>query len=175
VLGSVPGSCLLLRTGAGRGAVDRIRSILDRHGIAPERLLFAGPVPTRFAYLQLYHTIDICLDPFPYNGVTTTCDALWMGVPVVSLAGSMSVSRQGVRFLRNVGLDDLLAGSHEQYVWIATNLAGDLARLALIRAALRESMSHSPVLDARRLTRELEAAYRELYQKSLSARDQINP
>ncbi len=170
VLASVPGSCLLLRTGAGRGAVDRIRDIVDQNGIASQRLLFAGPAPTRFAYLELYHTIDICLDPFPYNGVTTTCDALWMGAPVISLAGSMSVSRQGVRFLRNVGLDELLADSREQYVRTATNLAGDLARLAALRSALRERMSRSPVLDARRLTRDLEAAYRKLHQKSLSAR-----
>ena len=97
-----------------------------------------------------------------------------MGVPVISLAGSMSVSRQGVRFLRNVGLDDLLACSPEQYVRIATNLAGDLPRLAALRSALRERISRSPVLDGRRLTRDLEAAYRELQEKPLSTRDQIN-
>ena len=85
---------------------------------------------TRFEYLSLYHDVDIALDPFPYNGVTTTCDALWMGVPVVALAGRMSVSRQGVRFLRNVGLDELIAETPEDYVRIATELAGDLHRLA---------------------------------------------
>ena len=154
VLASVPGSCLLLRTGAGRGAEDRIRDILDQHGIKSQRLLFAGPLPTRSAYLELYHTIDISLDPFPYNGVTTTCNALWMGVPVISLGGSMSVSRQGVRFLRNVGLDDLLAGSPEQYVRIATNLAGDLAapgRPPLYVAGANQSLTDRgrPPLDPR--------------------------
>jgi predicted O-linked N-acetylglucosamine transferase (SPINDLY family) len=175
VLASVPGSALLLRSGAGRGAVDRIRDILGQHGIAPERVRFAGPVPTRFAYLELYHEIDISLDPFPYNGVTTTCDALWMGAPVISLAGSMSVSRQGVRFLRSVGLDELLADSPEHYVRIASTLAGDRARLAALRSALRERMTHSPLLDARRLTRDLEAACRELYEKPLAAREPITP
>ena len=107
-LAAVPGSRLLLRTGAGRSAEQRIRdpfTAWDRPGAAG----FAGPTATRFAYLELYHTVDIALDSFPYNGVTTTCDALWMGVPVVSQAGHMNVSRQGVRFLRTVGLDELLA------------------------------------------------------------------
>ena len=92
VLAAVPGSRLLLRTGAGRSAEERIRDLLTDCGIAPERLGFAGPTATRFAYLELYHGVDIALDPFPYNGVITTCDALWMGVPVVSQAGRMNVS-----------------------------------------------------------------------------------
>jgi len=174
VLASVPCARLLLRTGAGRGAEDRIRDILDQHGIASQRLHYAGPTATRFDYLELYRAVDIALDPFPYNGVTTTADALWMGVPVISLAGQMSVSRQGVRFLRNVGLDELLAETPEQYVRIASDLAGDLSRLAALRSALRERMRGSPLLDAHRLTCDLEAAYRDMCQKSLIARDPIN-
>ena len=126
-LAAVPGSRLLLRSGAGRSAEERIRDLLTACGIAPERLGFAGPTATRFAYLELYHAVDIALDPFPYNGVATTCDALWMGVPVISQAGRMNVSRQGVRFLRTVGLDELLAETLEDYVRIATELAGDRA------------------------------------------------
>ena len=95
---------------------------------------------TRSDYLTLYHELDIALDPFPYNGVTTTCDALWMGVPVISLAGRMCVSRQGVRFLRNVGLDELLAETLEDYVRIAAELAGDLA--APGRSALRTTRAN---------------------------------
>ncbi len=174
VLASVPGSCLLLRAGGGSGALDRVRSIFDQRRISAQRLLFAGDVPTRFAYLELYHKIDIGLDPFPYNGVTTTCDALWMGVPVISLAGAMGVSRQGVRFLRTASLDELLADSPEQYVGIATNLASDLPRLAFLRSTLRERISLSPLLDARRLTRDLEAAYQEMWNRKLSAA-RINP
>ena len=89
LLAAVPGSRLRLPAGAGRAGVDRVRESLVRRGIAPERLFFVGATPTRFEYLALYHDIDIALDPFPYNGVTTTCDALWMGVPVISLAGRM--------------------------------------------------------------------------------------
>jgi predicted O-linked N-acetylglucosamine transferase (SPINDLY family) len=151
-----------------------MRHILDQNGISPQRLLFAGPTATRAAYLELYHAVDIGLDPFPYNGVTTTCDALWMGVPVISLAGRMSVSRQGVRFLRNVGLDDLVAATPHDYVQIATRLAGDLAHLGALRCALRGRISRSPVLDAHRLTRDLEAAYRAMCEKSPSVRDSIN-
>ena len=173
-LAAVPGSRLLLRTGAGRSAEERIRDVLTARGIAPERLGFAGPTATRFAYLEQYHAVDIALDPFPYNGVTTTCDALWMGVPVISQAGRMNVSRQGVRFLRTVGLDELLAETLEDYVRIATALAGDLARLADLRAGLRERMSGSPLLDAQRLARDLEAAYVGIWENRLAARDPIN-
>jgi predicted O-linked N-acetylglucosamine transferase (SPINDLY family) len=174
VLAAVPRSRLLLSSGAGDGALDRIRDILGRHGIGSDRLCRAAPAATRFAYLELYHAVDIALDPFPYNGVTTTCDALWMGVPVISLAGQMSVARQGVRFLRSVGLEELLAETPEQYVRIASDLAVDPSRLGALRCALRERMSGSPLLDAHRLTRDLEAAYLSMCQKALAARDQIN-
>ncbi len=173
-LAAVPGSRLLLRTGAGRSAEERIRDLLTASGIAPERLGFAGLTATQFAYLELYHAVDIALDPFPYNGVTTTCDALWMGVPVISHAGRMNVSREGVRFLRTVGLDELVAETLEDYVRIATELAGDLERLADLRSGLRERMSRSPLLDAQRLARALEAAYVGIWENRLAARDPIN-
>jgi predicted O-linked N-acetylglucosamine transferase (SPINDLY family) len=173
VLAAVPGSRLLLRNWTGRSAEERTRNLLAGHGIAPDRLVFAGRTATRFDYLALYHALDIALDPFPYNGVTTTCDALWMGVPVISLAGGMSAARQGVRFLRSVGLDELLAESLDDYVRIARDLAGDLARLADLRSGLRARMSGSPLLDAPRLTRDLEAAYRALWEQWLAAHDPL--
>ena len=92
-----------------------------------------------------------------------------MGVPVLTLEGKTTVSRQGVRFLRSAGLDDLLAESLEDYVRIASDLASDLARLADLRSSLRERMSRSPLLDAPRLTRDLEAAYRALWEQWLAA------
>jgi predicted O-linked N-acetylglucosamine transferase (SPINDLY family) len=168
VLAAVPESQLLLRDGAGRSAPERIRGSLARHGVAPYRLRFVGRVATRAEYLKLYHDVDIALDPFPYNGVTTTCDALWMGVPVISLAGRMCVSRQGVRFLRNVGLDDLLAETPEDYVRIAADLAADAPRLATMHFGLRERMRRSPLLNSQRLTRDLEAAYRAMWDRRFS-------
>ena len=173
VLASVPGSRLLLRTVVGHDAEKRIREVLTHHGISPERLLAASPAATRFDYLGLYHIVDIGLDPFPYNGVTTTCDAMWLGVPVISLAGQMSVARQGVRFLRSVGLDELLAETPEDYITIASDLARDRARLAALRFTLRERMSRSPLVDARRLTRDLEAAYRAMWDALLAAYEPI--
>jgi Glycosyl transferase family 41 len=168
VLSDVPGSRLLLRTGAGRQSEARIREILAALGVSPGRLLPAGRAATRFDYLKLYDTVDIALDPFPYNGVTTTCDSLWMGVPAISLAGRMNVSRQGVRFLRSVGLEELLAETPEDYVRIATDLAGDLPRLSAMRSGLRERMRHSPLLTSHRLTRALEAAYLAMWQKRIA-------
>jgi predicted O-linked N-acetylglucosamine transferase (SPINDLY family) len=173
VLAAVPGSWLGLPAGAGRAATERVRETLARYGIAPERLLFAGSTATRFDYLELYHAIDIALDPFPYNGVTTTCDALWMGVPVISLAGRMGASRQGVRFLRSVGLGEFVAETPEEYARIAAELAGDLSRPATLRSTLRERMSRSPLMDARRLTRDLEAAYHTMWAKALASGDRI--
>jgi predicted O-linked N-acetylglucosamine transferase (SPINDLY family) len=171
VLAAVPGAVLLLRTGAGRQAEERLRDVLERHGIAPERLLLAGRTASRWDYLALYHDVDIGLDTFPYNGLTTTCDALWMGVPVVSLAGRSGASRQGVRVLRALGRDDLLAEAPEDYVRIATELAGDLPRLIALRSGLRQRMGRSPLMDARRLTRDLEAAYRGLLEARATSDD----
>jgi predicted O-linked N-acetylglucosamine transferase (SPINDLY family) len=156
VLAAVPGSRLVLPTGAGR------------HGIAPERVLLLDRAANRFEYLKRYHDVDLCLDPFPYNGVTTTCDALWMGVPVLSLAGRTCVSRQGVRFLRNVGLDALIAETPADYVRLAAELAGDLTRLADLRRGLRERMRDSPLMDGPRFTRHLEAAYGDMWERWLA-------
>jgi protein O-GlcNAc transferase len=165
ILAAIPGSRLLLRAAGGRRGEERIRDILARCEVSPERLVLLGWMASRFDYLKAYREVAVCLDPFPYNGVTTTCDSLWMGVPVVALAGRMSVSRQGVRLLRNVGLDELIAVTPEDYVRIATALAGDSTRLAALRAGLREQMRRSPLMDAQGCTRRMEAAYREMWDK----------
>jgi predicted O-linked N-acetylglucosamine transferase (SPINDLY family) len=165
ILAAVPGSRLLLRTGAGRAGEERIRDAVARHGLTQERVALLGQVATRFDYLRFYQEVDLALDPFPYNGITTTCDALWMGVPVLTLAGRMSVSRYGVRFLRNVGLDELIADSLVDYLRLATELAFDLDRLESLRSGLRERMSRSPLMDAVRFTRNLEAAYLAMWEE----------
>jgi predicted O-linked N-acetylglucosamine transferase (SPINDLY family) len=165
VLAAVRGSRLVLPTGAGRHAEERVCTTLARDGVAPERALLRERAASRFDYLERYHAIDLCLDPFPYNGVTTTCDALWMGVPVLTLAGRTCVSRQGVRFLRTVGLDELIADRPEEYVRLATDLAGDMPRLAALRRGLRERMRGSPLTDPTRFTRHLEAAYAGMWDR----------
>jgi predicted O-linked N-acetylglucosamine transferase (SPINDLY family) len=161
ILAALPGARLLLR----RGAEERPRAAAARHGVGPERVLLLGRAASRFDYLRRYRDVDLSLDPFPYNGITTTCDALWMGVPVLTLAGPMSVARYGVRFLRTVGLEELIATSAEDYVQRAVTLAGDLSRLAALRTGLRERMQRSPLMDSVRLTRDLETAYRTVWEQ----------
>ena len=109
--------------------------------------------------------MDIALDTFPYHGTTTTCEAMWMGVPVVSLAGQRHVSRVGVSLLNNVGLPELVANTPEEYVRIAVDLANDLPRLQELRSTLRQRMEQSPLMDAPRFARNVEAAYRQMWRK----------
>jgi predicted O-linked N-acetylglucosamine transferase (SPINDLY family) len=117
----------------------------------------------RADYLRLYHDVDIGLDPFPCAGHTTSLDALWMGVPVVTLAGRAAVGRGTLSLLSTLGLTDLVAETPEAYARIATALAADQVRLAALRAGLRERVRRSPLGDAPRLTRHLEAGYRAMW------------
>ena len=126
--------------------------------------MFVKQVPLA-EYFQIYERLDVAVDPFPCSGGTTTCDALWMGVPVVSLAGQTAVGRGGVSILSNVGLPELVAEDVGQYVRIAVDLAQDLSRLSELRATLRGRMQASPLMDAPRFARNVEAAYREMWQR----------
>jgi len=161
VLAQVKDSRLILLTGFGSHR-QRTLEFLAREGVQPARVEFAERRPHR-EYLKLYHGLDIVLDPFPYGGHTTSLDALWMGVPVVSLAGERSVSRAGLSILNNLGLPELVALSEEDYVKIAAELAGDLPRLAELRRELRSRMEASVLMDAPRFARRIEAAYRSMW------------
>jgi predicted O-linked N-acetylglucosamine transferase (SPINDLY family) len=163
VLAAVPNSRLVLPSGTARRVNDWLHEVLARQGISAERLLLLDPAGSRFDYLRRYHVVDLCLDPFPYNGVTTTCDALWMGLPVLTLAGETSVSRQGVRFLGSMGLEELIANTPADYIQRAVDLATDLNRLQGLHSGLRERMKASPVMDAGRLTSNLETAYLRIW------------
>jgi protein O-GlcNAc transferase len=163
ILEAVRGSRLLMLCPEGR-ARERVRAFFAARGIAAERVELAGYLPRR-EYFRLYQRIDLGLDPFPCNGMTTTCDALWMGTPVVTLCGEMPVSRAGLSLLSNVGLTELVASSEEHYLQIAMELAGNLPRLAELRAALRERMRTSPLMDAPRFARNVEAAYRFMWER----------
>jgi predicted O-linked N-acetylglucosamine transferase (SPINDLY family) len=109
--------------------------------------------------------MDIALDPFPYNGTTTTCDAFWMGVPLVTLVGDRFISRVGTSLVRTVGLGDLAAETVEDYVAIARRLAEDIPRLTSIRARLRQDMMASPLGDAPRFVRDLETVFRTMWRR----------
>ena len=160
LLRRVPDSRLMLLCRGGSEVATA--EAFDERGVDPRRLKFVTPRP-RQEYLQAHNLADIALDPFPFNGDNTTCDAMWMGVPVVALAGDAFASRRGVSHLRNVGLEECIAGTPEEYVEAAADLAADLPRLAELRARLRARLATSPLGDATLYTRRLEAAYRKMW------------
>jgi predicted O-linked N-acetylglucosamine transferase (SPINDLY family) len=134
----------------------------QEHGIAPDRVALLGS-SSHGEYLGAYGDIDLALDPFPFTGGLTTCEALWMGVPVVTLAGPTLVSRMGVSYLARVGLAELIAHSPEEYVDLVVRLSQDPERLAQLRAELRPRMAASPLCDGPSFTRHLEAAYQRMW------------
>ena len=148
---------MILLTSPEAGRLDLLRRRLAAAGVAPERVEFTGRVPLK-DYLDLHARIDIALDPWPYTGGTTTCDALWMGVPVVSLAADRPFGRSGASILGSVGQNDLVASSPEEYVALARGLAADRDRLLRLRASLRERMASSPLTDAAGFARDFEVA-----------------
>lgn len=136
-----------------------IRQNFHAVGIDTSRITLTPTLASK-DYFALYNQIDIALDPFPFGGGTTTCDALWMGVPVVSLAGPTAVSRAGLSLLSNVGLPDLVAKDVDQYINIATRLANDVPRLKELRSSMRTRMQTSPLMDANAFTKNIEGLYR---------------
>jgi protein O-GlcNAc transferase len=168
LLAAVPNSRLRLHASPGSHR-DRICRFLRDSGIDSERLTFVARLSLA-AYMEEYQRIDIGLDPFPYVGGTTTCDALWMGVPVITLCGQTAVSRGGVSILNNVGLPELIADNTGQYVRIAAGLAADLPRLDRLRSGLREKMRLSTLMNAPRFARNIEAAYRRMWQNWCASR-----
>src|SRR6202030_3721984 len=125
-----------------------------------DRITLSGWTAEPLDHLALYGQVDIGLDPFPYNGTTTTCQALWMGVPVVTLGGDRHAGRVGASLLTAVGLTELIAPDSEAYVATAASLSQDLDRLATLRAGLRQRLEASPLCDEAEFARAMEAAYR---------------
>ena len=167
ILDAVPNARLVLKNAS---LVDpetqaRYRDLFASHGIAAARVELVAYVPDKGGHLGLYNRIDIALDTFPYNGTTTTCEALWMGVPVVTWRGDRHAGRVGASLLAVVGLDELVAPSVESYVALAQDLAAQPERLAAISRSLRGRLEGSPLLDARGLARAVEDAYREMWQR----------
>lgn len=160
LLRELPESRLVLKTAelrdpAGRG---RILELFAAEGIGADRIDLEGPSPHP-DYLQRHNGIDIVLDPFPFSGGVTTVDALWMGVPVVTLPGERFASRHSLSHLSVAGLGELVADGPDDYLRIAKALAHDLPRLAALRASLRERVSASPLRRSREFVRGLEAAF----------------
>lgn len=165
ILARAPGSRLLLKSKQLQyeRARARILGELTRRGVDPERVELRERTSSRREHLDAYAEIDIGLDPFPYNGTTTTCEALTMGVPVVSLRGETPASRVGYSLLRGVGLADLCAEDGESYVEAAVALASNRSRLRELRRTLRSTMATSELGDTVGLTRAIEDAYRTMW------------
>jgi protein O-GlcNAc transferase len=166
VLAAVPGSRLVLkwRSLADTGVRRRVGEMFAAAGVPGEALELRGFSP-HGDMLAEYADIDIALDPFPFCGGLTSCEALWMGVPVVTWPGGRFASRQTLGFLQSVDLDDLAACSAEDYVAIAAALAADVERRGEIRAVLRPRMAASPLCDAAVFTPSLEAAFRQMWRR----------
>lgn len=165
VLLGVPGSRMLIKgyALADPGSRSRLAALFATQGVATERLELLGNTASYREHLGLYHRVDIALDTFPYHGTTTTCEALWMGVPVVTLAGATHRSRVGASLLGSVGLRMLVAQQADGYCDAAIELARDTARLAQLRKTLRQTMAASPLTDAAGFTLQIESAFREIW------------
>jgi len=161
VLAAVAASRLLLLAPLG-SARQKVLESFSRCGIESQRIEFVD-FAARSKYLELYHRIDLGLETFPYNGHTTSLDSLWMGVPVVTLVGATAVGRAGWSQLSNLGLTELAAHAPQDFVRIASELANDLPRLSELRSTLRQRMATSPLMDAPRFARNIEAAYRRIW------------
>jgi len=164
ILDKTPGSKLIIKTKPfnDRTVMQQYENLFMQRGIDPQRLQCVGHSPSKEEHLGWYNSIDIALDTFPYNGTTTTCEALFMGVPVVTLAGSVHAGRVGASILSRVGLPELTGFGKKEYVAIASNLGSDSAFLSETRKSLRKQVLHAPLCDAASFTVALENAYKDM-------------
>lgn len=165
VLKAVPDSRLLLKSN-GLGDAGLVQSVKDRfaaHGIPSDRLDLRGALFVVAEHLGTYNEVDIGLDPFPYAGTTTTAEALWMAVPVLTLKGDRFIAHVGESILHTVGLDDWIADGTEDYVARAARFAADIPALDALRSGLRDRFVASPLCDAPRFARNLEDAFRGMW------------
>jgi protein O-GlcNAc transferase len=162
ILLALPESRLLVLIPGGANGNDHVPAAFARHGIAASRLTLEPHRGVR-EYLDLFNQIDIALDSFPFGGHTTTCDALWMGVPVVTLAGATYPGRMSASVLTCMGLTQWIACTPDEYVRTVLTLAGDTARLRVWHEDLRARFTSSPAMDGAGFTHHLEAAYRQMW------------
>jgi protein O-GlcNAc transferase len=173
ILRRVPGSRMVLKTQqfSDEPTAERVRGAFAAHGIGPERIELRGGSGHR-AFMRQYNDIDIVLDPFPYSGGLTTCEALWMGVPTVAMPGEIFASRHSMSHLSNAGLADWVTADLASYVELAVAKASDLPALAALRSGLRARVKASPLCDAPRFGRNLGAALRFAWQDWCRRADQ---
>lgn len=166
LLHAIPHGYLYLKTPSfkDRECVEQFYRDFEQQGISRDRLIFRGPSGLD-DMMEEYLQIDIGLDPLPYNGGTTTLQALWMGVPVISLAGDNFCGRMGASILHYAGLDDWVAESEDDYIAIAQQKARHLIELRKLKSGLRAHLKASPLFDNEGFTRALETAYQTLWER----------
>jgi predicted O-linked N-acetylglucosamine transferase (SPINDLY family) len=161
ILRAIPDARLTLKwIGLDDGGPSSVLDRFARYGVAASRITALGFQPNQY---DPYLDIDVSLDPITANGGTTTCDSLWMGVPVVTLVGATPFSRVGLCHLTNVGLPSCIAYTPDEYEKIIVGFACDPGELIRLRTGLREKVAASPLVDGARYTRNLEKAYREIW------------
>ncbi len=170
ILGAIPEATLLLKSSAETDEPGRRRVVarFESLGVAADRVRFLERTRRPADHFRLYDEVDIALDPFPYNGTTTTSEALWMGVPVIALMGEAGhhAARVSASILSAINLPDLIAATRDDYVALAVTLARDAARLGSLRQGMRARMTGSPFMDAAGLTRQVERIYREAFERA---------
>jgi predicted O-linked N-acetylglucosamine transferase (SPINDLY family) len=162
ILAAVPESRLLIGNAGETGVQGRLAEAFAAHGVDIGRLAFRPRMPLA-EFLALHGEIDLALDTFPYCGGATSCHSLWMGVPFVTLSGDRYMARMGASLLAEVGLEEFVARTADDYVAVATRAARAPERLATLRGAMRDRLSASPLLDGGGFVRALEAAYRAIW------------
>jgi predicted O-linked N-acetylglucosamine transferase (SPINDLY family) len=174
ILLSMPATRLLIKNPSltDESTQERYLQHFTERGIEANRIDLLGFARTTAEHLATYGRIDIALDTFPYNGTTTTCEALWMGVPVVTLAGRGHRARVGASILTALNRAEWIADSPEALVSIVQSLVGDIPRLASLRAGLRDEMGASSLCDAKSLVREIESVYSRIW---AAWRDKVGP
>lgn len=149
--------------------------ILDQANIPKNRVELYDNTLSKEAHLDLYNKVDIALDTFPYNGTTTTCEALWMGVPVITLHGEVHVSRVGLSILSTIGLTELVVGSKRDYIYKAVGLAADIEKRLYLRSNLQSLMRSSPLMDAKEFTQALEHEFRKMWTRWCESQQGLIP
>jgi predicted O-linked N-acetylglucosamine transferase (SPINDLY family) len=167
ILKAIPNSRLYLICRNIGGEEDKLSFLqeLERNGLPMNRVTLSAALTHRDDLLRSYQLIDISLDPFPYPGVTTTCEALWMGVPVLTLAGDTMLGRQGAALMTAVSLPDWIANSKEEYVDIAIRKTRQLDKLAQLRSNLRAQAKASPVFDTALFAKHWTEAMQQMWAK----------
>ena len=174
ILHAIPTSRLILKNSMLNHGKKQLLELFKQEGIAEDRIKLHETLASMEEHLKLYSAIDIGLDPFPFNGATTTCEALWMGVPVITLLGDRHVGRVGASILTNVGLTDFIAQDIDGYVELAIKMASNIEYLQDIRQGLRKKMESSPLCNGKSFACDIENAYQDMWNKYLKQNEVHN-